>query len=161
MAEIIPAYNHMDQIRTMFRNYITWIGVPQNFGDLERELAALPGPYVHPEGRFYLLREGDEILGCGAIRPLRNIPGGGGARRCELKRMLVRPEYRGRGLGKELVQRLIDDARAMGYTEIVMDTLAFSQPVLDTYQRLGFRDVPPYYENPQKGLKFLGLRLDS
>ena len=128
MAEIIPAYNHMDQIRTMFRNYITWIGVPQNFEELERELAALPGPYVHPEGRFYLLREGDEILGCGAIRPLRNIPGGGGARRCELKRMLVRPEYRGRGLGKELVQRLIDDARAMGYTEIVMDTLAFSQP---------------------------------
>ena len=54
-----------------------------------------------------------------------------------------------------------DDARAMGYTEIVMDTLAFSQPVLDTYQRMGFRDVPPYYENPQKGLKFLGLRLDS
>lgn len=100
-------------------------------------------------------------MGCGAIRPLRNIPGGGGARRCELKRMLVRPEYRGRGLGQELVQRLIDDARAMGYTEIVMDTLAFSQPVLDTYQRLGFRDVPPYYENPQKGLKFLGLRLDS
>ena len=161
MAEIIPAYGHMDQVRTMFYNYVTWIGVPQNFEELEAELAALPGPYVHPEGRFFLLREGDEILGCGAIRPLRNIPGGAGARRCELKRMLIRPEYRGRGLGRKLVQHLIDEARAMGYSEIVMDTLAFTQPVLGTYRRLGFADIPPYYDNPRKGLKFLGMKLNS
>jgi ribosomal protein S18 acetylase RimI-like enzyme len=161
MAEIIPAYGHMEQIRTMFRNYITWIGVPQNYRELEAELAALPGPYVHPEGRFYLLREGDEILGCGAIRPLRNIPGTDGERRCELKRMLVRPEGRGRGLGQALVQQLIDDARSMGYSEIVMDAAAFMQPVLDAYHRLGFREIPPYYDNPPKGLRFLGLRLDS
>ena len=159
--KLTPAHGEPEEIRPLFQEYTDMIlaNVPafrayldiQHYDD---ETAHLERKYGPPEGRLYLARWDGAAAGCAGLRRLD-------VNRCELKRLYVRPAFRGRQIGEALLLRLIDDARSMGYSEIVMDAAAFMQPVLDAYHRLGFREIPPYYDNPPKGLRFLGLRLDS
>jgi putative acetyltransferase len=138
--------------RQMFREYQESLGVDLSFQNFAAELDALPGSYASPHGRLLLAREADRVMGCAALRPLT-------AASCEMKRLYVRPEYRTLGLGRQMVARLIDEARLIGYSQMFLDTLPTMTGAQRMYERFGFKDVPPYRHNPIEGTRFLGLDL--
>ena len=139
-------------VRLLFREYSDRLGVDLCFQGFEAELAQLPGAYAPPAGRL-LLAEGKEgIAGCVALRPL---PEG----RCEMKRLFVRPAFRGQSLARGLVGRLLDEARQAGYRAVRLDTLPVMGEARKLYRSLGFIEIAPYTDNPVEGVLFLELPL--
>ncbi|HEX2466369.1 MAG TPA: GNAT family N-acetyltransferase [Thermoanaerobaculia bacterium] len=139
--------------RELFVEYQAWLGVDLCFQGFATELATLPGDYAPPRGRLLLARTGDdEIAGCIALRPLDD-------ERCEVKRLFVRLDHHGGGIGRLLIERLVDEARAIGYRTMVLDTLPQMQAAQHLYQAFGFRDIPAYYHNPTPGVRYLALDL--
>jgi putative acetyltransferase len=142
-----------DRTRELFEEYAAWLGINLCFQNFEKELAELPGEYVPPAGRLFLALDGDQISGCVALRDL-------GAGTCEMKRLYVRPEFRGQGLGRELTQVVINAAREIGYQRMRLDTLPGKMDTaLAMYRRLGFREIEPYYHNPVAGVTFMELSI--
>lgn len=150
--EIIGAYDHISEIRTLFREYAASLEVNLCFQHFEEELDALPGRYAQPDGRLYLALVEKRAAGCIGLRRLDGA-------RCEMKRLYVREEFRGLGLGRALAERVVSDARALGHREILLDTLPSMHSAQALYERLGFRDTPPYCENPVPGARYMGLAL--
>ena len=151
--EIIQAETaqHLQIIRDLFQEYFQWVhdglGIDLGYQHVAAELAALPGYFAPPQGRLVLALEGAEPAGCVALRPMSD-----GA--CELKRMYVRPRFRGQGVGKALGQRMIDDARAIGYALIRLDTADSLTTARGLYTALGFRERSAYYEVPPDVLRW-------
>jgi GNAT superfamily N-acetyltransferase len=141
----------------VFREYAASLDVDLCFQGFEAELAALPGDYAAPGGQLLLALLDGELAGCGAFRPL---PDADYANACEMKRLFVRPAFRRFGLGRLLAQRLLDDARRAGYSNMLLDTLDDMESARELYASLGFEDVPPYYYNPIPGAHYLRARLD-
>jgi len=113
----------------------------------------LPGDYAAPDGRLLLAEENGELAGCIALRKL------GGAS-CEIKRLFLRPAFRGQGLGRVLVESIIDEARKLGYTYMRLDTIPGPMDkAIALYRSMGFVEIAPYYENPVAGAKFMELDL--
>jgi putative acetyltransferase len=131
--------------RVLFREYAATLGFALDFQGFEQEMAALPGEYAEPRGTIVLAWAGDEPVGCVALRPLEE-PGA-----CVMKRMYVRPAARGRGLGRLLGERVMDDARARRYRVMRLDTIDTMKPAIALYEDLGFRTIPPYRFNPIPG----------
>jgi ribosomal protein S18 acetylase RimI-like enzyme len=137
--------------RELFTEYADWLQVDLCFQGFAQELATLPGKYARPRGRLYLA--GEPVAGCIALRPLDED---GVA---EVKRLYVRPEARGTGLGFALVEAVVRDARAIGYRELRLDTLPTMGDALRLYKRLGFAERSPYYHNPVPGTVYMSLAL--
>jgi len=154
--EIIPAETpqQLDWARELFRQYAEALGVDLCFQEFEAELASLPGKYAPPDGRLVLAIEGDQAVGCVAIRKI-----GDGA--CEMKRLFVRPEFRSRGLGRGLAVEMIDQAARAGYSTMRLDTLDRLVEAMRLYESLGFRQTEPYYDNPLDGVVYWALSLGS
>ena len=139
--------------RELFEEYASWLGINLCFQNFEKELAELPGEYVPPAGRLFLAFDVDQVSGCVALRGL-----GEGA--CEIKRLYVRPDFRGKGLGRELTQAVIDAAREIGYERVRLDTLPGKMDrAIAMYRSLGFREIEAYYHNPVAGATFMELSL--
>lgn len=138
----------------MLAEYVEWIGLDLAFQEIDDELDQLPGEYVPPRGVLLVAEDGGRIAGMIALRPLDGSI-------CEMKRLFVRPEGRGRGLAKRLIAELLREARAAGYSEIRLDTLPMMGDAQSLYVALGFRDIPPYYDTPIAGTRFMALRLRS
>jgi len=136
----------------LFREYQRALGVDLCFQGFDRELATLPGAYARPRGRLLLARVAGEPAACAALRPLGDRDG-------EMKRLYVRPRFRGMGLGRALAEIVIDEARAMGYGSVKLDTLPRMSEAQALYAALGFSDVEPYNDNPVAGTRFLALAL--
>src|SRR2546421_3693748 len=134
--------------RALFREYETSLGVDLCFQGFEQELAGLPGAYAPPSGRLLLAVDDDRPAGCVALRPL-------GADGCEMKRLYVRPEFRGRRVGRLLAERVIAEARAIGYPRMRLDTLPSMKEAIPLYRSLGFAEIGPYYANPVPGALFM------
>lgn len=116
---------------------------------LEKELAALPGEYAEPDGTVLLAFADGEPAGCVALKPLHPSRGGVQERVCEMKRLWVRPEQQGSGLGRRLAEALVQAARERGYTAMVLDTMPASMPAAyGLYRSMGFDPVERYNENP-------------
>jgi len=144
---------HIDRTRELFEEYVVWLGINLCFQNFERELAELPGEYVPPAGRLFLAFDGDQVSGCVALRGL-----GEGA--CEMKRLYVRPDFRGKGLGRELTQAVVSAARQIGYERMRLDTLPGKMDTaIVMYRSLGFREIEAYYHNPVAGATFMELLL--
>jgi len=155
MAELrivqAQAEEQIKAARELFLEYAEWLGIDLCFQDFDREVAEL-GDYAPPGGRILLGLVGEEVAGCVALRGLND-----GA--CEMKRLYVRPSHRGSGIGRGLVQEVIEAAPELGYERIVLDTLPVMAEAQRLYEYLGFREIEPYYENPVPGARFLELDL--
>ena len=153
VSRILPACDqNIEVARQLFREYAASLGFDLEFQGFSEELATLPGSYAPPRGRLLLAWEGEEAAGCVALRPIE--PG-----ICEMKRLYVKPVYRGAGLGRRLAEQIVREARDAGYGRIRLDTLPAMAGARVLYEALGFRPIPPYRANPIDGAVFLELAL--
>ena len=144
---------HIHAARTLFEEYAASLGFSLCFQNFDRELKNLPGDYAPPNGRLLLALENDKLAGCIALRKLSD-----GA--CEMKRLFVRPAHRATGLGRFLAEKIIDEARKLGYTHMRLDTIPGKMDkAIALYKSIGFVEIEPYYENPVEGAKFMELKL--
>ena len=159
MTEIKPAYDFPNEVRMLFAEYTQMLvrGEP-SFGaylDLQHydeEIERLQEKYGPPAGRLYLAFCEGEPAGCIGLRQLD-------AERCEMKRLYVRPRFRGRGIGGMLVQRIICDAKETGYKQMFLDTLPFLQSALQLYKSCGFCETERYNDSPVDSSIFMKLEL--
>jgi putative acetyltransferase len=138
----------IEHAREMFEEYQTELGIDLCFQGFQEELAKLPGKYGPPGGALLLVYHEEVSIACGALRDL----GDGFA---ELKRLYVRPAYRGVGLGRQITQTLLDRARAFGYVVLRLDTLRRLEPALALYKSMEFTETAPYNENPEDDIVYL------
>lgn len=157
--KLIPGYDHKETIRELFSEYTDmliagdsrfekYLGM-QNF---DEELRNLEHKYGEPEGRLYIALVGGRVAGCIGLRKIDDS-------RCEMKRLYVRPEFRGAHLGEFLAKKIIDDARAIGYKELLLDTLPFLQSAIHLYEKLGFVLIDKYNDSPMDTSIFMKLTL--
>jgi GNAT superfamily N-acetyltransferase len=139
-------------VRELFAEYVRAVDAPECFEGFERELAGLPGEYGPPGGRLLLARCAGEAAGCAGVRRLD--PG-----TAEIKRLYVRPRYRGTGAGRRLAETAIAEARAGGCKRVVLDTLPFMREAMSLYRALGFRETAPYLARPTPGSVCFSLSL--
>jgi ribosomal protein S18 acetylase RimI-like enzyme len=139
-------------VRELLLEYRDSLGVDFCFQGVETEVRNLPGGYAPPGGRLFLAANDGIPVACVALRAA------GGAR-SEMKRLFVRPTARGLGVGRALVSLVLDEARAIGYSEVVLDTLPSMAEAQRLYEQFGFRDIPPYRPNPVQGSRFLSKSL--
>jgi len=143
---------HIQSARQLFEEYAAGLGIDMCFQSFDQELAELPGRYAPPLGRLLLAYSDGKLAGCIALRSLEsNI--------CEMKRLFVRPDFRGHGLGRVLVDALVHEARTIGYERMRLDTLPGKMgTAFSLYQSIGFKEIPPYCISVE-GAKFLELTL--
>jgi len=138
--------------RNLFHEYAEAIATNLEYQGFAAELAALPAPYVPPQGALLIAHVGADVAGCVGLRPLDRLVG-------EMKRLYVRPAYRSLGLGKQLVDAVIHAAGQAGYHELRLDTLPSMASAQALYRRLGFVEIPPYNTTHLPGTRFYALRL--
>ena len=158
-VQLIPAYDHREEIEALFGEYTRMLVETdpsfRQYLDIQHyddELVHLERKYGLPDGRLYLAVEDGAALGCVGLRRLD-------ADNCELKRMYVRPAYRGRGLSKLLLDRVIADAREIGYRAMLLDTLPPLTAAIALYRQYGFYDIPCYNDSPVESTLFMKLDL--
>src|SRR5436305_2805175 len=139
-------------VEALFREYVSSLAEDISFQNVDEELGTLPGKYTRPGGVVLIARADAQAAGAVAYRMVE--PGV-----CEMKRLYVRPAFRGFGLGRELANELIEDARARGYRTMLLDTLASMSSARALYRDLGFVPVAPYYDNPLPGVMYMALEL--
>ena len=157
MFTVVPALSRadVDAVRVLFREYERSLGIDLAFQGFDAELASLPGVYAPPRGRLLVaLDERGAVSGCVALRPL-------GDDVCEMKRLYLRPVLRGKGAGRVLAGRVMDEARAAGYRTMRLDTLPTMAEAFALYESLGFRRIAPYYPNPVPGTIYMECALEE
>lgn len=167
--------HEIEASRAIFREYADSLDVDLCFQNFEEELAMLPGDYAEPRGALLLalidappddasgiaqLQRGDgraaHVAACCGLRPLDAADYPNAA---EMKRLYVRPAFRGMGLGRQLAEAILDAARGAGYACVLLDTLDDMEAARTLYEDLGFEEVPPYYHNPIAGSHYLKVDL--
>jgi putative acetyltransferase len=141
------------EARELFLEYAQSLGFSLCFQSFDKELANLPGDYAPPEGRLLLAEYESQLAGCVALHPLE-------AGICEMKRLYLRPPFRGKGLGRVLADRIISEARQIGYQRMRLDTVEpVMKDALTMYRKIGFREIAPYRSNPIAGALYMELLL--
>jgi GNAT superfamily N-acetyltransferase len=155
MIEIVQAETseQIKETRKIFREYEAWLDLDLCFQGFEAELANLPGKYAAPEGRLFLAISDGKTAGCIALRKLEDGI-------CEMKRLFVRDEFRGQKIGIGLIEKLISEAREIGYEKLRLDTYPPKMgKAVRLYESYGFREIAPYYHNPHGKTLFMELEL--
>ncbi len=143
----------IEQARELFLEYAASLGFSLCFQNFDAELAGLPGDYAPPEGRLLLMEWDGQLAGCGALHKLESEI-------CEMKRLYLRPQFRGKGLGRTMAEWLIAEARELGYKRMRLDTVGpVMKDAVAMYRRLGFKEITPYRENPMAGTLYMELEL--
>ena len=148
--------NDVVQVKALFREYAVSLDVDLCFQNFEHELTSLPGDYDEPSGALRLLVVNGMAAGCCAMRRLNAVDY---PNACEMKRLYVRPNFRGMGLGRKLVESILEAAQLAGYDYVLLDTLDNMETARSLYAELGFEEIPPYYHNPIPGAHYLMARL--
>ena len=153
-ASIELAFDTLDDVRVLFEEYVHMLDIMIYFETFDEELSSLPGEYALPSGRLLVARLEGEVIGCAAVRPLTEG-------RCELKRLYVRPPYRGMHVGRRLAERAIQEAKEIGYTQMLLDTLDMLQDSIALFHKLGFAETISLYGPPKPGLVYMSLDLSE
>jgi ribosomal protein S18 acetylase RimI-like enzyme len=155
--------DELEDARGLFREYRTWLAEHREvtaFDDailqrglswLDEEIARLPGEYAPPGGALLLAYDGDRPFGCAGVRRWHEGV-------AELKRVYVNPTYRGGGMGRQLTESALEQARTLGYTRVVLDTLPQMQSAIALYRKMGFQPIDPYWAHPVAGALFFEYR---
>lgn len=154
MLEIVRVVDgeNLAHVRELFLAYADWIGTDLSFQNFHEEFANLPGDYAAPGGVLLLARYKNEPAGCVAARKFDGDI-------CEMKRLYVRPEFQGLGVGKRLVEEVIAVAKGLGYAKMRLDTMPKMAAAQTLYLSLGFKEIAPYRFNPEPGAVFMELDL--
>jgi GNAT superfamily N-acetyltransferase len=141
------------QARELFVEYAESLGFSLCFQSFDQELDELPGDYAPPEGRLLLVKYEGQLAACVALHKLDSAI-------CEMKRLYLRPQFRGKGLGRALAERIIAEARQIGYRRMRLDTVEpIMKDAVAMYRKLGFEDIAPYRANPIAGAMYTELEL--
>ena len=143
----VKTEEQIESVRRLFREYEAFLNVDLCFQNFEDELAGLPGKYARPDGDLLICLDGERTVGCVAVRKLEQGV-------CEMKRLFVRPEERGTGLGRRLAMEIIAIAQELGFSLMRLDTLETLKEAMHLYEVLGFKKTEPYYENPLPGVVY-------
>ncbi len=156
---IIPAYDRPEVIRELFTEYTAMLvendpafGAYLEIQNYDKEIEDLSYKYGLPQGRLYLAYENDSVVGCIALRMLDD-------ENCEMKRLYVRPQFRGKHYGRILCEKIISDAKAIGYRHMLLDTLPFLKTAIAMYRNIGFYDIPQYNDSPLDTTIYMKLDL--
>ena len=156
MVNLVPAKtrSHLKEIRQLFEEYAEWLGFDLCFQGFEEELGRLPGDYAPPYGCLMLALSKSQTAGCVALRKIDKTT-------CEMKRLYVRPAFRGKGIGRKLTAVIIEHARQIGYTHMRLDTVPWMKEAIALYRSFGFRQIRPYRHNPIAGAIYMELDLPA
>lgn len=153
IARVGEPGSQLEEVRALFVEYAQSLGFSLCFQGFDEELRALPGMYAPPRGCLLLAIEGGVPAGCAGLHEWD-------AAAAEMKRLYVRPSFRGRGLGRTLAEAALSEARAAGYRSVRLDTIpSLMQSAIALYRELGFREIPPYRKNPIPGTLYFELPL--
>jgi GNAT superfamily N-acetyltransferase len=144
----------LDKARDLLYEYFHMRNFDAAMGDYKNELKELPGVFAPPEGCFLLAYLGDDLVGCIAYKKLDQFAGN-----CEMKRLYVKPEHRGKKIGYRLIERLIEEAKKGGYTAVKLDNHPWMTEAESLYEVFGFKRIEPYWSNPTEGAKYFELDL--
>jgi len=146
-------WEQIEAARELFNEYATELAINMCFQNFDEELRTLPGKYAPPDGRLLLAYTDKELAGCIALRKLDD-------RTCEMKRLFIRPKFRGKGYGRKMIDSLIEQARDIGYERMWLDSLPGKMDAaIALYRQLGFKDIPAYYDNPLESVIYLERKL--
>ena len=148
--------DEFNTLRSILREYADSLQIDLCFQGFGTELAELPGEYSEPRGALLMGLVDEALAGCCALRPLDSVDY---PNACEMKRLYVRQDFRRSGLGRQLVEAMLDRARLAGYDCMLLDTLDDMESARSLYQDLGFEEIPPYYYNPIEGAHYLKVNL--
>lgn len=155
MIKIIQAITEeqIEATRKLFREYEAWFGMNLCFQNFDEEVANLPGKYAAPEGRLYLAFSDEKLAGCIALRKLEDEI-------CEMKRLFVKDDFRGQKIGIALIEKLLEEAKKIGYEKMRLDTFPPKMgKAVSLYESYGFYEISPYYHNPYGETLFMELDL--
>jgi len=149
----VTTHEEIEQARSLFEEYAAALGISLCFQNFEHELATLPGKYSPPRGRLFLVLTGEDLVGCVALREIdENV--------CEMKRLFLRPAFRGKGFGRVMVDAIVNAGREIGYKKMRLDTMTGKMDAaINLYLQAGFKEIPPYYDTPIVETSFLELVL--
>lgn len=149
----VESTSQLAQARELFLEYAHSLGFSLCFQNFDQELAALPGDYAPPDGRLLLAEYEGQLVGCVALHKLDLSV-------CEMKRLYLRPQFRGKGLGRMLAQRIIQEAQQIGYRRMRLDTVEpMMKDAVAMYRKLGFKEIAQYCSNPIAGAMYMELEL--
>lgn len=154
MIKLFRAESEEDlrHVRELISEYVASLGFDLRFQHFDEEFAELPGEYAPPDGYLLLATYETKMAGCVALRKI-------GEGVCEMKRLYVRPEFRGKGIGKDLAVAIVQEAHKIGYTHMRLDTVPSMKEAIALYRSLGFKEIHPYRHNPIEGAMFMELTL--
>lgn len=157
--KIIPAYDQLVEVRSLFSEYTKMLIEHDRFFEkylalqhYEKELEHLEEKYGMPDGRLYLAYDKEELAGCIALRKIDT-------KRCEMKRLYVKPKFRGKQIGKKLVQKIVEDAKEIGYSSMLLDTLPCLESAIKLYRTCGFYEIACYNNSPMEVAIYMQLDL--
>ena len=139
-------------ITELFREYAESLNFDLCFQDFDRELEGLPGDYAEPEGLILIAESEDKTAGCVALRKIDRET-------CEMKRLYVKPEFRGKKIGLLLAEKIIEEAKKIGYKKMRLDTTPQMKKAIQLYKSLGFKEIKPYRFNPIEGAIYMEKEL--
>lgn len=158
-TEIVPAYGHREEVSVLFSEYTNMLIANDktfkkylDIQNYDEEINHLEMKYGEPEGRLYLIYSNGELAGCIGLRKIDD-------QNCEMKRLYIRPKHRGKKLGKMLIEKIISDARKIGYSYMLLDTLPFLSSAIGMYKSFGFYEIESYNDSPMETSIYMKLDL--